>query len=223
MPHDLPWIGLLALLAVIGAFATGASLLQGFPWEALATLVAGLAAVIGAVFVGKRQMIIANGQNEILTRQADIASRQTDILAQQVELEALKLKSELFDRRFEIFEAAHAFLIAAYNGEDLEGHAASIAFARARDAGRFLLDDETVDQLEKASNHGWQYGALKRYLESRGEFEDRDEENDYQAIMAAQAQIGRDLTGLAAIFKQHLAIVDPASSPTPPNSRPSQD
>lgn len=37
-----------------------------FPWEALATLIAGTAAVIGAVFIGKKQTRISEGQNAIL-------------------------------------------------------------------------------------------------------------------------------------------------------------
>lgn len=53
-------------------------------WEALATFSAGLAAVAGAIYVGRKQ---------------------TDIQSRQVALEDLKIKSDLFDKRFATYEA----------------------------------------------------------------------------------------------------------------------
>jgi hypothetical protein len=223
MLTDLPWAGLLAMMAVVGVLASGMSLLHDFPWDALATLLAGVAAVIGAVYIGKRQMAISRGQNKILERQADIASRQADILAQQVQLESLKLRSELFERRFKVFEATHAFLIAAYNGEDMTGHQATIDFKRARDEGRFLFDERVSTELEEVHKHGWQYRALQGFVNANAEQGRGDPEKDLEAVMEAQMQIGRDITSLPTIFGRHLSIndVSPAASDSLPPAFPS--
>jgi len=215
MLTDLPWAGLIALLGVIGAFATGASLLHDFPWDALATLLAGIAAVGGAVYIGKSQLAISQGQNAILGRQADIAHRQADILAQQVQLESLKLRSELFDRRFQIFEAAHAFLVAAYNGEDMNGHEATIAFKKGRDQAKFLFDAQVTAELEEVHKHGWQYQALQGFVNANAEQGRGDPEKDVEAVIEAQSQIGRDITALSTIFERHLTISDMSADASP--------
>lgn len=58
-------------------------------WEALATFSAGVAAVLGAVYVGRKQ---------------------TEIQSRQVALEDLKIKSDLFEKRFATYEATADFL-----------------------------------------------------------------------------------------------------------------
>lgn len=208
MLADLSLAGVIALLAIIGVMATGMSLFQDFPWDALSTLLAGVAAVLAAVYVGKRQMEISRGQNTILDRQADIAHRQADILAKQVELESLKLRSDLFDRRFKVFEATEAYLFAAYNSEGLVGNPATRAFKKAREQAQFLFDDRVCEALNQMHNHGWQYEALQKFVETRNEQGHGDPVNDLNAVMDAQSQIGRDMSSLAKVFGRHLTISD---------------
>lgn len=62
-----------------------------FTWQAFATLVAGGSAVVGAVYVSRRQTAIT--------------ARQADIQAKQVELQALQLRAALFDRRIKVYDA----------------------------------------------------------------------------------------------------------------------
>ena len=56
-----------------------------FPWEALATLLTGLMAVVGAVIVGRRQLLISDKQTEILDR--------------QTRLQETSIRVDLLDRR----------------------------------------------------------------------------------------------------------------------------
>lgn len=212
MLDNLIWAGFLAVLAIIGLLATGMSFFPDFQWEAISTLIAGLSAVVGAIYIGKRQLEISSGQNLILTRQADIASRQTDILSKQVDLENLKLRNDIFEKRFRVFSAAHDYLFHAYNGEDMTGHPAAIAFKEARDQAQFLFDQQVIDALEEFHNHGWQYWGLQRFVNTRAEQGNGDPEKDLAAVMEAQSQIGRDMSALPGVFKRHLTINDVAPS-----------
>lgn len=74
------------------------------PWEAAATVVAGIAAVIGAVTVGLRQV-------QISERQVGISERQVDVQEHLGEIEALKVRADLFDRRIVIYRAVNEWLM----------------------------------------------------------------------------------------------------------------
>jgi hypothetical protein len=86
--------------------------LAKFSWEALATLVTGLAAVTGAVGIGLRQAGIAN-------RQSAISDKQTDILARQADIEHMKLQAELYAHREKIFDSTIMFMHRALSHEDI--------------------------------------------------------------------------------------------------------
>jgi len=75
-----------------------------FDWQSFATLTTGLAAVLGAVIVGWKQVGIAD-------RQANISEHQSGILGRQVDLEETKLRAELFQRRLETFEITADFIL----------------------------------------------------------------------------------------------------------------
>jgi len=133
-----------------------------FPWEALATLVAGTGAVIAAIIIGMRQTAIAFSQNKILDRQARIAERQADILEKQVDLERLTLRGDLFDRRFAVFVSAEAWMNHVLQGEEINGAEIMDRFKTALDQARFLFGKEANERLSELAIRSIQYyGKLK--------------------------------------------------------------
>jgi hypothetical protein len=76
-------------------------------WEAMAILLTGAGAVIGAVVVGLRQASISE-------RQATISERQAEIQEHLGNIEALKVRADLFERRQVIYRATNDWLSYAY-------------------------------------------------------------------------------------------------------------
>lgn len=209
MLTELPWAGIVALLAVIGVLATGMSLFDGFPWDALATLLAGGAAVVGAIYIGRRQMELSRGQNTILDRQVDIATRQADILAKQVQLEALKLRGDLYERRFEVFSATLNLLRSTTNNDRIIGSETLIAFAQARDRSRFLFSSEVNLALERIHKDCliYTHKALS-HNQRLAVGEGADEEA--REVMDLQADLIHTSINLADIFGPEMHVGDDA-------------
>lgn len=194
MLAELPWAAIWALLALLGLLIAGGSLLEGFPWEALATLLTGFAAVIGAVYVGKRQTEIANRQNIILN--------------QQTELERLKIRSDLYERRFHIFEVTQEYLRLSYNGQDFMDHPLGVEFKKVRDQATFLFDAEFSKYIEEIYKHVWQYHGLQLFVNSNAEKGMGNPNMDAAAIIEAQSCIGRDMSALVSMFEKYLKLSD---------------
>lgn len=113
-----------------------------FTWEAFATLFAGIAAVVGAVYVGVRQVGISRAQK-------DIAGRQTEILAKQVGLDELKLRAELFDKRFAVYEATRAMIGATLALAQEPEREIELAFRVAKDQATFLFQPSVSEGLQE--------------------------------------------------------------------------
>ncbi len=102
-----------------------------FSWEAFAALVTGLAAVIAAWRLGKRQ---------------------TAIQDKQVELQAQALKSDLFARRLENYETVRDFLNSILSKpHDIDSHLQSRFFVALREA-RFLFSSNVYGRLDEIWN-----------------------------------------------------------------------
>lgn len=102
---------------------------QNVDWSALATILVGIPAIVGAYVVGARQ--------------GNIASRQADILARQVRLEETKLKADLFEKRLATYEATTSFLYHIGDlGDTVEGDARIANFATKFRESHFLFGSE---------------------------------------------------------------------------------
>lgn len=97
-----------------------------FSWEAFATLVAGLAAVLGAVVV---------------------ALRQQRILKHQTTIERLKLRSETFDRRWEIYQTASSWLLDWWQREHTPNRELDKQFVFALEKSKFLFRPEVYEVM----------------------------------------------------------------------------
>lgn len=136
-----------------------------FTWDAFATLLTGVLAVAGAVWVGLRQ---------------------TKILDRQTRLADLTFKSDLFEKRAAVFEATAEFLAeilrqAAYPDRDRE-----VAFIHAMGQARFLFGAGVHDGLEEIRKRALNLAALKREMEStfarEGHYGDGNPDREYELL-----------------------------------------
>ena len=130
---------------------------DAFTWQAFATLVAGGAAVAGAIYVVRKQTAIT--------------ARQADIQAKQVELQAMQLRANLFDRRIKVYDATFEWLrVIAAEGYMPGEHgrttdatrAVEHAFYRAIYASKLLFNKSVYDKLEALRKRAIEWTQLKR-------------------------------------------------------------
>ena len=193
-----------------------------FPWEALATLMAGASAVIGAVVVASKQMAISKGQNAILKEQAEIARRQADILEKQVEiahrqtgildkqvnLESLSIKGELFDRRYEVFLAAQTWLRVVINRPN-EPHVEEIKrFKEGLDKAKFLFGKNANERLRALSIVGIRFPPLKHRLNAIIADGKDPEQRDIDEVLMLEKSLRDKMYNLADVFGPELAVTN---------------
>jgi hypothetical protein len=123
----------------------------------LATLFTGLAAVAGAVWIGRRQVGISE-------RQTMIQERQADILKRQVQLQELTLNSELYDKRVTVYDAAVEYLTAAMSGNP-PNKEISNRFHHALAGSRFILRDEVHEQMRSIFTLAKRLEMMNRLLQ----------------------------------------------------------
>lgn len=172
---------------------------------AVATLIAGLGAVIGATKVGLRQ--------------ADITERQVEIAANQHALERLKVRQEIFERRLKVYEHARTWLgyILAH------GYAPSRhqepktfeGFADAWDMSRFLFKPDVFKRLEELRNMAvdldYHHAMIANPLRTDPEGGiSISEENHPQAITELMKGFREAMQNLSEIFGSELQLSDDA-------------
>lgn len=129
-------------------------------WDAVATLVTGLAAVIGAVAVGWRQVGISQEQTAI-------AARQAEILGEQVKLEKLGFHESMFDRRMEVYEAVAAFVVYIVQHAAAPSQTVERAYLNAMGRARFLFRPEVNESLSELWKQACSYQALKAVMDHK--------------------------------------------------------
>jgi hypothetical protein len=97
--------------------------------QALATILVGVAVVIGAWRIGLRQ---------------------TDILKNQIELERSKLAHNLYERRYRAYDASVALLANAVAGDRMRpSEEIEVKFMAALTEARFLYPREVIETMEE--------------------------------------------------------------------------
>lgn len=122
---------------------TGAIAWCDFTWEAFATLITGLSAVIGAIFIGFRQV--------------EIQRHQTEIQLRQTRLQEAELRADLFDRRYRVFERAEKFLAEILRRGDDPSPETQAEFSVATGEARFLFGPDVTDGLDEIWTQWSQY------------------------------------------------------------------
>ena len=138
-----------------------------FSWEAFATLIAGLAAVSGAVVV---------------------AIRQQKILKYQATIERLKLRSETFDRRWEVYRTTAEWLLDWWNGEGAPNAELKKEFAWSVEKSKFLFRPVVHEKLRD-----WQLKRQRIEMLNMRAGRKNTSDEDWIKIQKEQVEIADEL------------------------------
>lgn len=166
-----------------------------FDWGSLSTLFTGIAAVTAAYLIGKKQTVISQQQNQILSRQVDLADA--------------ALRASLFEKRLETYETAKDFIIFVmlrrYTVADRPALEKEFA-AKIRESLFLFKDQRIYEQL----NAVWEKA---RNLENLREQPDALEEivavERAKLIKEWEEYAERSLENLADLFRSDLMIDKP--------------
>jgi hypothetical protein len=172
---------------------------EAFSWEAFSTLVTGLAAVLAAWSIGKRQV--------------GIAEKQADILKRQVLLDEFKLRTDLFERRFAVYDATRNYLSLLLRDADRPDQEPMVRFLLGMDQARFLFKDEVharLDDLWKRCNRFYASKANAQHLyRTEGHYGEANIEHEYEFLgWASELNVN-----LADLFGDELRLSAPTASP----------
>jgi len=130
-----------------------------FEWGDFATLTTGLLAVIGAVWVGMRQV-------EITDRQANISEQQTKILDRQITLQSLSFKVDLHDRRLKIYSDVKSYAHSIWSREDFNELKRSGNIIVSLEASKFLFNDAIHAKIREIFVIGTKFRAVTEKLDA---------------------------------------------------------
>jgi hypothetical protein len=116
-------------------------------WQAIATLITGALAVVGAVWIGLRQLAITRHQN--------------DISAEQARLAELTLRDQLFDKRLAVYNGIAGFLGAIVRQRSFPSREIEVAFLSALGASRFLFSLPTYQGIQVIWDRALEFRVLK--------------------------------------------------------------
>lgn len=187
-----------------------ATLIAGF----LAFIV-GVAAVLAAFLVGRRQ--------------AEILAKQTDIQERHLALQELSLKSDLFERRYQVYAAVRDWLafwewehrLPADTREpdvtpDQKEWDLRARFNRAIEEAAFLFHPSVHQRLIAVRDHGRQWSRNRRKMDRPLGTPGREEAFANDDLLIAELE--QDYRDLPKIFGVDMKLSD-VRSPEPPAGR----
>lgn len=158
--------------------------IEPITWEAFATLVAGGAAVAGAVFVGLKQMAI---------------------LDRQVGLADLAIREATFDRRFKVYEAASEYLMHMSGAASAPPYELERAFKDAKSKARFLFGPSVLRLLDEAYDVATEYatGTASRRFNDPAEVE-----HATRAHQEVRRRLQSCVDRLPVVFAEEMSLLE---------------
>lgn len=111
-----------------------------FTWEAFATLATGGLAVMGAAWIGHKQVTITE-------RQTDITERQVGIAARQARIEMLTLQAQMYDRRIAVYRAIQDYMGLQWSDKLTPDTEVSKNFYIALEGASFLFPEPVQQKI----------------------------------------------------------------------------
>lgn len=180
-------------------------------WEAVATLITGIAAVAAAVYVGRRQ--------------TEIADRQVEIQSKLVKIEALKIRAQLYEERRAVEEVAIDWMISTMMAGHPPRRAARLAkdevvseneiklaqnFREAVIKSQHLFGPEVKKMMTEIRDAGRAIEKAERTIERKlDRAERRGEEADTEPEVAAR---DRAFEVIQSWFEKSAALFAPSLS-----------
>jgi hypothetical protein len=173
-------------------------------WAAFIGFAGGLAALVGALIVGSRQI--------------GIQERQTKVVEATLGLEELTVKAQLFEKRLAVYDAARAFVREIVVSNHVPGWGSSnetrqvkldADFREAMDRSRFLFRPSVSKNLA----HIWRLAnEFHFHVPSPGpadESEDEKNSREVQEIVRKHAHFLAVLDTMSDIFGDELVLSSP--------------
>ena len=167
-------------------------------WDAWAAFVVGMAAVVGAVVIGRRQAGIAQRQADISAKQTDTLERQVHISANQVALENAKLRADLYEKRLEVCSGFERFVATVAMNDGAIPNADRDAFFTAWAASRYLFGAEVYAIGQRLLNMSF---SLRHNTQLLDRLPDRDREEKLGPLIDAISANHDALNALSAEFQ----------------------
>jgi hypothetical protein len=160
---------------------------ESFTWEAFATLVTGLAAVIAATVVARRQ---------------------SRIIERQVILQELAFRSDVFDRRVEVYNAIHRYVgEIVFSGNHEPPHLDMFAeYFDAIETSRFLFSNRLHLELKALR------AFVDDFLSHAGYANERRNFNEVAGWETARAELDRRAIELRRRFQALPSLFEPELS-----------
>ncbi|SEJ87123.1 hypothetical protein SAMN05518849_11656 [Sphingobium sp. AP50] len=176
-----------------------------FEWGDFATLTTGAAAVVGAVWIGGRQV-------EITSKQAEIAERQTEIMRQQTALQGMALRGDFYDRRIKIVADVRAYYALIHAVDYSNERELAREILSSAEAARFIFDKEVHDAAWKIYELICAYATRKIEEEKVGLREFRDKVFPSMSIDLKEAREAQELfKTFLKLTEKYLVIEDQPS------------
>jgi hypothetical protein len=153
---------------------------SAFTWEAFATLLAGLAAVAGAFFLGRRQI---------------------EILGRQTHLQESNLKISIFEKRMDVFRSVERFIYGVIAAGGPVSHEIERGFLIAEQEARFLFAKDVIDFLSEVWNNYVQLKVFKNVMQEEHEESGHYGEESRAKVHAAMQWISNCSDSLAQRFE----------------------
>lgn len=175
----------------------------GFTWEAFATLVTGIGALVAAVIVGLRQVAI---QRE----QVAVAARQTNILDRQTALAEITLRNELFEKRHSVYAATNDLLVKAIQNGGWVDYNDPIQnpFLVAKDKAKFLFRPSVSVDLQEIWEKVCEGTAIHREMTALYQQEGHYGQEFPKRSYDVSIWIGERLGNLSEVFGHELKLSD---------------
>jgi hypothetical protein len=144
-----------------------------FTWEAFATLATGLAAVVAAYLIGRRQVQIQQAQTHLQER---------------------SLRFQLLDRRYSVFDRTEALLLEIVRTAKGPSRECERNFLIAKGEARFLFDNSVLIGLQEIWEKSVGYDALcqemERIYREHGHYGEGNPKRNHDQILWISNRLG---------------------------------
>lgn len=169
-----------------------------FSWDALATLLAGFAALVTGILAVGAAVYVGKLQHKIMLKQQEILYHQTTI-------ERLNLRTTTFDKRWEVYEATANWLSEwARTGQRPRGEVAD-KFRWALEKSKFLFRPSVSAKLNE-----WRVLQIRHHYISQKLESDRTTAAERETFEAKAIEIDKALseafTEIVTVFGQEMML-----------------
>ena len=179
-----------------------------FTWQAFATLVTGVAATGGAIFIGTRQLAINRAQVKVAAGQARIANIQA-VTARMAQ------RSALFEKRYAVYTAIQDYIRKSMYVKNEDWMTLPLEpLQEALQKARFLFPPSVRSSLADALDAADEFAETTHDLQKNGPYPSRDDPR--RVNRSAKRKIVRErLNALSELMGEEMRLYSDTSDLVP--------